>query len=362
MLTVLLTGFEPFGGAADNPSARAVLALGARRNPPAGTRVFSHVLPVRYGHAGIALHDAVRRHWPDVLIATGLAGGRADISVERVAINVDDARIPDNDGVQLIDAPVVAGGPVAYFSTLPIKAITAAIRAAGVPAQVSQTAGTFLCNHIFFRAPPRCDRGADDARRLPASALAARAGDRPSGAPSMALGDLLTALRAAIAATRDTMQDLTVAAGAVRDRRCRRAQPVEQREPAVAPFQHGVALLEKEAADATRPLQAAEHDVVGIVRRLAAEPRLALPHPAHRLQQGPPLHNPLVPPLLHRLQRHVVDFLPRLAEVRLVLRPLLLPYIRNDQAGDAGLSTVSAQAFTNSACAMPPEPPNRLGR
>ena len=171
---------------------------------------------MRYGHAGIALHDAVRRHRPDVLIATGLAGGRADISVERVTINVDDARIPDNDGVQLIDAPVVAGGPAAYFSTLPIKAITAAIRAAGVPAQVSQTAGTFLCNHIFYRA---CHLAATEAPTMRAGFLhlpwlPEQAIEHP-GAPSMALGDLLTALRAAIAATRDTMQDLTVAAGAV---------------------------------------------------------------------------------------------------------------------------------------------------
>src|SRR5882724_8683356 len=151
MLTVLLAGFEPFDGAADNPSARAVLALVAEA-PPAGTRLVAEVLPVRYARTGAALYDAVRRHRPDVLIATGLAGGRAEISVERVAINVDDARIADNDGERRTDEPVIAVGPAAYFSTLPIKSIAAAIRAAGVPAQVSQTAGTFLCNHVFYRA------------------------------------------------------------------------------------------------------------------------------------------------------------------------------------------------------------------
>jgi pyroglutamyl-peptidase len=215
MLTVLFTGFEPFGGSADNPSARAVLALAAAE-PPAGTRIASEVLPVRYGHAGIALSDAVRRHRPDVLIATGLAGGRAEISVERVAINVDDARIPDNEGMQRIDTPVVAGGPAAYFSTLPIKAIAAAIRAAGVPAQVSQTAGTFLCNHVFYRA---CHLAATEAPGMRAGFLhlpwlPEQAAEHP-GAPSVAFADVLTALRAAIAATRDTTQDLAVAAGAV---------------------------------------------------------------------------------------------------------------------------------------------------
>jgi len=215
MLTVLLTGFEPFDGAAENPSRRAVLAL-AGEPPPPGTRVLAEILPCRYATAGEALRSVVLRHRPGVLIATGLAGGRAEISVERVAINVDDARIADNDGVRRIDTPVLPDGPAAYFSTLPIKAVAAAIRAAGVPAQVSQTAGTFLCNHIFYRARhlaatemPGLRAGFLHVPWLPEQATEHR------GEPSMALASIIAAIRAAIEATRDHAQDLSVAAGAV---------------------------------------------------------------------------------------------------------------------------------------------------
>ena len=93
---------------------------------------------------------ALRTHQPQLVLALGLAAGRAEMSVERVAINVDDARIADNLGAQPIDSPVVAKGPAAYFSTLPIKAMVGSMQRAGVPAAVSQTAGTFVCNHVFY--------------------------------------------------------------------------------------------------------------------------------------------------------------------------------------------------------------------
>jgi len=214
VLTILLTGFEPFAGAADNPSRRAVLALAAA--PPPGTRIVAAILPVRYASAAEALRAAVLAHRPDVLIATGLAGGRAEISVERVAINVDDAGLADNDGTQHIDTPVVAGGPAAYFATLPIKAVASAIRAAGIPALVSQTAGTFLCNHVFYVA---CHLAATELPAMRAGFLhlpwlPEQATAHP-GEPSMALDSMLAALYAAIAATRDNSVDLPVAAGAV---------------------------------------------------------------------------------------------------------------------------------------------------
>jgi pyroglutamyl-peptidase len=210
-ITILLTGFEPFDGAAENPSRLAVLAV-AEGPHPVGTRIVAEILPVSFADAGAALAEAIRRHRPDVLIATGLAGGRTEMSVKRVAINVDDARIADNDGVFRHDSPVIAEGPAAYFSTLPIKAISAAIRAEGVPAQVSQTAGTFLCNHIFYHA---C--------HLAATEHTMRAGfvhmpwlpELAGGEPSLTLSAIVTALRAAIAATRDNERDLAVAAGAV---------------------------------------------------------------------------------------------------------------------------------------------------
>ncbi|MCG1043570.1 pyroglutamyl-peptidase I [Mycetohabitans sp. B8] len=152
MHTVLLTGFEPFENEPINPSWEAVRALdGARIATPSGDAiVHARMMPVRFRTLDQALLDAIDATRPSLAICVGQAGGRADLSVERVAINVDDARIPDNDGYQPIDAPIVAHGPAAYFSTLPIKALVHTLREAGIPASVSQTAGTFTCNRLFY--------------------------------------------------------------------------------------------------------------------------------------------------------------------------------------------------------------------
>jgi len=145
---VLLTGFEPFGGDVRNPSAEIVAALQGR--VIGGRRVVGVVLPCVFEASTAMLRRLLREHRPELVIATGLAGGRGELAVERVAINVQDARIPDNAGVQPVDRPVVAGGPAAYWSTLPVKAIVARLRRDGLPAGVSQTAGTFVCNHVFY--------------------------------------------------------------------------------------------------------------------------------------------------------------------------------------------------------------------
>ncbi|MFM7750399.1 MAG: pyroglutamyl-peptidase I [Opitutaceae bacterium] len=145
---ILLTGFEPFGGASRNPSGEVALAWHGRE--VAGARVIGAVLPCVFGAARRELVRLLRRHRPSVVLCLGVAAGRDAITPERVAINVDDARIPDNAGRQPVDRPVVRGGPAAYWSTLPIKAMVAGLQARGVPAAVSQTAGTFLCNHVFY--------------------------------------------------------------------------------------------------------------------------------------------------------------------------------------------------------------------
>lgn len=145
---ILLTGFEPFGGEALNPSQALAETLHGRWVD--GVPVTGVVLPCVFGDALATLDQALDTHRPTLVLALGQAGSRADLSLERVAINVNDARIPDNAGRQPIDTPVVPGGPAAYFSTLPIKAIVAELHAAGLPASVSQTAGTFVCNHVFY--------------------------------------------------------------------------------------------------------------------------------------------------------------------------------------------------------------------
>jgi pyroglutamyl-peptidase len=145
---VLLTGFEPFAGDPINPSARIVEALAGA--DVAGARIEGRVLPCVFGQAIVAAIRAIEQTSPVLVLALGQAGGRTGITVERVAINVDDARIPDNAGVQPIDQPIVADGPAAYFSTLPIKAMVDALREREIAASVSQTAGTFVCNHVFY--------------------------------------------------------------------------------------------------------------------------------------------------------------------------------------------------------------------
>ena len=146
--TVLVTGFEPFGGAQHNPSLEIVRALHGRAI--GGHRIAGEVLPCVFGLANRELRRLLRRHRPGLVFCLGLAAERGEISLERIAINVDDARIPDNAGRQPVDRPVVRSGPAAYWSTLPIKAIVAALRERGIPGRVSQTAGTFVCNHVFY--------------------------------------------------------------------------------------------------------------------------------------------------------------------------------------------------------------------
>lgn len=150
MTIVLLTGFEPFGGDVANPSGDAVRLVGETWDGP--EELVTAILPVTFDGAAARLRDLIAEHEPDVVIAAGLAGGRTAIGVERVAVNLVDARIPDNAGAQPIDVPSIGGAPAAHFATLPVKAITAALTASGIPAEVSHSAGTFVCNHVFFTA------------------------------------------------------------------------------------------------------------------------------------------------------------------------------------------------------------------
>lgn len=211
MSGVLLTGFEPFGGEPINPSWEAVRALEGR--VIAGQRVSVRCLPCVFGEARQAIQQAMDELDPVVTLAVGQAGGRVDISVERVAINIDDARIPDNRGQQPIDEPVVEEGPAAHFSTLPIKAIVGRLREAGIPASVSQTAGTFVCNHVMYALLHKLQGRAGvkggfiHIPYLPEQASA------HSGAPSMSLERVQAALELAIEVALREEDDRRVAEG-----------------------------------------------------------------------------------------------------------------------------------------------------
>lgn len=147
--TLLLTGFEPFGAFTVNPTEAIVRTLDGE--VIAGCRVKGLVLPVVFGAAGDLLLQALEATSPKAVICLGLAGKRTDIAIERIAVNLDDADIPDNAGNRPVDQPVVPGGPPAYWSTLPVKAMLEALKENTIPASISLSAGTFVCNHVFYR-------------------------------------------------------------------------------------------------------------------------------------------------------------------------------------------------------------------
>ncbi|AEX24765.1 pyroglutamyl-peptidase I [Vibrio sp. EJY3] len=148
MKKVLITGFEPFGGDAINPALEAIKRLEGEAIDD-GFIVTCHVPVTRYDSINTVI-EAIEQHQPDCVITVGQAAGRAAITPERVAINVDDFRIPDNQGHQPIDEPIIADGPDAYFTTLPLKRVVQTLQQQGIPCQVSNSAGTFVCNHLFY--------------------------------------------------------------------------------------------------------------------------------------------------------------------------------------------------------------------
>ncbi|CAI0790844.1 Pyrrolidone-carboxylate peptidase [Serratia quinivorans] len=212
MQKVLITGFEPFGGERVNPSWEVVKQLNDMEL--AGARIIARQLPCVFGTALEALNAAIDEVQPVMVLAIGQAGGRTDITIERVAINVDDARIPDNQGQQPIDEPIVESGPAAYFSTLPIKAIVDSMREAGIPASVSQTAGTYVCNHVMYGLLHRLNsQQAIKGGFIHIPYLPEQAAAHP-GAPSMAATTVLFALELAISIALQVEHDLKVVGGA----------------------------------------------------------------------------------------------------------------------------------------------------
>ncbi|WP_426225083.1 pyroglutamyl-peptidase I [Pseudarthrobacter sp. DSP2-3-2b1] len=209
---ILLTGFEPFGGANFNPSWAAAQAA-ATALTDAGQPATAVVLPVEFGAAADALRHELAAGKYGLVLAVGQAGGRTGLSLERVAINVDDARIPDNAGNSPVDQPVVPGGPAAYFSTLPVKACLRALGRAGIPAEVSQSAGTYVCNHVFYAlmhavaAEPGVRAGFIHVPHAPEQAADA-------GRPSMEVAVMARGLEIIARTSLSTVTDIKLGAGA----------------------------------------------------------------------------------------------------------------------------------------------------
>lgn len=208
---ILLTGFDPFGGETINPSWEAARALHGRR--VGGHLVVARQLPTEFAASLDQLKAAMRELKPAIVLGVGQAGGRTQLSLERVAINLQDARLPDNVGMQPIDEPVIAGAPAAYFSTLPLKAMLAALHDAGIPAGISHSAGTYVCNHIAYamlhlagtRRGTRA--GFIHIPYLPAQAA------RRLGAASMALEDMVRGLAIALRVAAAVHADIRTGAG-----------------------------------------------------------------------------------------------------------------------------------------------------
>lgn len=209
--TVLVTGFEPFGGAPVNPSGEIARRLAELGHPDC--RIVADVLPVSFAHAPSLLAAAIDAHDPDIVIALGLAETRHAITPERVAINLADARIADNDGAQPRDAEIEHGGPAARFTTLPVKAIAHDIAAAGIAADVSLTAGSYVCNQVFYalmgiveqraarHAAGRAGEHDADARPLRAGFIHVPATPQLGGGPQFTLDELERGIRIAISTT-----------------------------------------------------------------------------------------------------------------------------------------------------------------
>jgi pyroglutamyl-peptidase len=209
--SVLITGFEPFGDEIENSSWQAV-------RPLQGARILAHriqtrCLPVVFGDALKQLRQAIAEVRPVLVVCVGQAGGRERISLERVAINVDDARIPDNAGQCPIDTPVVANGPVAYFSGLPIKRLLIDLQCAGIPAEISQTAGTYVCNHVFYGLMEELSRhpgvrgGFIHVPYSPEQVL------RHPGEPGLSVATVTAALRIIVRNSLKNRPDLKIGAG-----------------------------------------------------------------------------------------------------------------------------------------------------
>ena len=212
MKKILVTCFDPFGGASVNPSQMAVTQL---PDEIAGVKVLKQVIPTVFNKSIDALYDVLKIEAPDAVICVGQAGGRPNITVERVAINIDDARIPDNAGGQPIDTAVVENGPAAYFATLPIKAMVKNCNDIGIPAAISNTAGTFVCNHLMYAA---CHYAALNQPQMKAGFVhipfvPEQTTDKPT-MPSMSCTDIVKGLESLIETTITVDQDVKLTGGA----------------------------------------------------------------------------------------------------------------------------------------------------
>ena len=211
-MKLLLTGFDPFCGEPINPAWEAVKRVS---DQVGDVEVVKLMVPTVFYKSIDTVAAAIEKEKPDAVLCIGQAGGRFDLNPERVAININDARIPDNEGNQPLDGPVFEDGETAYFATLPIKAMAEEIRKAGVPASVSNTAGTYVCNHLMYGVLYTLANKYPDVRGgfMHVPFITSQVINRKPIAPSLSLEQIVTGIEAAVKAIGENQEDIKTAEG-----------------------------------------------------------------------------------------------------------------------------------------------------
>ena len=207
-MKVLVTGFDPFGGEAVNPAFEAVKLL---PDEIAGAEIIKLEIPTVFSKCGPAVEAGIQKYEPDVVINVGQAGGRSCVTIEQVAINLAEARIPDNDGEQPSDEPIQKDGAPAYYATIPVKAIVKNVRDHGIPCHISYTAGTYVCNCIMYNVLHMAATKYSNIRAgfIHVPFAAQQAVEKPNGTPFMSLEMIADSLKYAIEATVKNTEDIT---------------------------------------------------------------------------------------------------------------------------------------------------------
>ena len=213
-MKILITAFDPFGGESVNPALEAVKLM---KDEIEGAQIVKLEIPTVFHKSIDKVKDAILSEDPDVVLSVGQAGGRFDVTPERVAINVDDARIPDNEGNQPLDHAIFEDGEPAYFATLPVKAMVEAIRSEGIPSSLSNSAGTFVCNHIMYGVLYHVSKMDKHIRAgfIHVPFTPEQAAKKPVPAPSLSASDISRALEAAVSAIVRNEKDIVAVGGKI---------------------------------------------------------------------------------------------------------------------------------------------------
>lgn len=213
-MKILVTAFDPFGGESINPALEAVKLM---KDKIDGAEIVKLEIPTVFRKSIDKVAEAIVKEDPDVVLSIGQAGGRFEVTPERVAINVDDARIPDNEGNQPIDVPIYEDGAPAYFTSLPVKAMVEAIRSAGLPSSLSNSAGTFVCNHIMYGVLYQIEKMGKNIRAgfIHVPFIPEQVARRPAPAPCMSMVDIAKALEAAVSAIVKNDKDIVAVGGKI---------------------------------------------------------------------------------------------------------------------------------------------------